>query len=684
MNLFGAVTDTLFAQRELLKSRQEPSEVHSPSRLFQVVESVASVLRKIPFLKHCIGPPVEGEELIRQLLAQQKVSTSYEEWYEVSQKLDILQNLEIWKYEKEFSLYDYQLVERRLAELRETINNKDYPKLLYLVRTTWSRNLGNMGNDVLYAYSHVGTKKLIEEYVAECVKGLNILASEDNGLDDTHVLGTLIQTRKAIGRTALVLSGGGCFGLIHIGVMATLLEQNMFPKVIAGSSAGAILASILSVQTPEETLQLLSTIATRKFEIFEENNHREGILVCLSRFLKYGTWFDNCYLQRTMQTFLGDLTFKESYNRTGRILNITVSPAAVHEQPTLLNYLTAPNVLLWSAVCVSCSLPGVFPSSTILEKDPRTGEISEWNKAATVKFVDGSVHNDLPIARLSEMFNVDHIIACQVNPHVVPFLKMAGDGVNTGNTFLRKSLQMVNNLASDEITHYLTIAGELGIAPNVCTKLKSVLAQQYSGDITILPDLRLTELNLLLTNPTPEFLLDASIRGARATWPQISMIQNHCSVEFELDRVIGLLRSRLVGRPVLIERNRPRSRTIAGGRRSDTATSTAITTTTNTRTPFGSAHDSSFTPVYHSGYSYYLETPAPAPAPPAYTRRASAYERRTATQPPSPLQSPLKSRNNSMENLVRRNSLREINALLYRDNSPKTSRKRIGGPKNHK
>ena len=42
-----------------------------------------------------------------------------------------------------------------------------------------------------------------------------------------------------------------------------------------------------------------------------------------------------------------------------------------------------------------------------------------------MKFVDGSVDNDLPITRLLEMFNVDHIIAVQVNPHVVPILRVS-------------------------------------------------------------------------------------------------------------------------------------------------------------------------------------------------------------------------------------------------------------------
>lgn len=54
----------------------------------------------------------------------------------------------------------------------------------------------------------------------------------------------------------------------------------------------------------------------------------------------------------------GDTTFAEAYQRTGRILNITTTPSSRSGAPSpLLNYLTAPNVVIWSAILASCSLP---------------------------------------------------------------------------------------------------------------------------------------------------------------------------------------------------------------------------------------------------------------------------------------------------------------------------------------
>jgi len=56
----------------------------------------------------------------------------------------------------------------------------------------------------------------------------------------------------------------------------------------------------------------------------------------------------------------GDLTFQEAFDRTGRIINITVSPMNDTDPPRLLNYLTAPHVLVWSAATASSAVPGVF------------------------------------------------------------------------------------------------------------------------------------------------------------------------------------------------------------------------------------------------------------------------------------------------------------------------------------
>jgi len=53
-------------------------------------------------------------------------------------------------------------------------------------------------------------------------------------------------------------------------------------------------------------------------------------------------------------------TAQEAYNRTHRILNITVNSRDQLEAPRLLNYITSPNVVIWTAACASCALSYLF------------------------------------------------------------------------------------------------------------------------------------------------------------------------------------------------------------------------------------------------------------------------------------------------------------------------------------
>ncbi|RLV91012.1 Lipase 4 [Spathaspora sp. JA1] len=498
-----------------------------------------------------------------ELLKERSSAKSFGQWKEISLKLDEIAGNNAWKSYPKSESYDYELIYNNMNEMKNARLANDYKLLLYLIRTKWIRNLGNMANNSLYKRSYVGTKVLIEEYIEECKACLEyLLNSKDVDLDDRYLLGMLIQTRKNIGRTALVLSGGSTFGVFHIGVLATLFEANILPRIVSGSSAGSIMASILCCHTQEETVVLLSSIAEYRFNIFDiadsgdisDLSAWKRTLHYLGHFIKYGTVFDLEGLKETVRSFIGDLTFREAYNRTGKILNITVSAASVHEQTRLLNYLTAPNCLIWSAVCASCSLPGIFPSVNVYEKNTSTGEIQEWNHDSSMKYFDGSVENDMPITRLSEMFNVDHIIAVQVNPHVVPVMKTPVVDIGAGvrkeiRQASRKFKTIFNNFcefAGCEIVHYLQILSELDICKESSNKIVSILSQDYSGDINIVHHYKPAELVKILTNPDTKFLLEYFCRGARATWPKVPIISNNCGVEFALDKSISLLRGRLI------------------------------------------------------------------------------------------------------------------------------------------
>lgn len=57
------------------------------------------------------------------------------------------------------------------------------------------------------------------------------------------------------------------------------------------------------------------------------------------------------------------------------------------DYPQLLNYLTAPNVLVWSASIASCAIPGIFSPVELLAKD-KHGNITSYYPEG-LKWSDG-------------------------------------------------------------------------------------------------------------------------------------------------------------------------------------------------------------------------------------------------------------------------------------------------------
>ncbi|ORY70311.1 acyl transferase/acyl hydrolase/lysophospholipase, partial [Pseudomassariella vexata] len=506
----------------------------------------------------------EAEREERRLLEERKQilaarlhnAETHTQWEAAAHELDIIEGNEQWKAEISTGDYNPDLIESRLEALDKARGKSDLRAMMHLVRTALSRDLGGMGNIDLYRHSHCGTKKLIEQYVDSTLKTITAMVDLSSrplpqDLEPKDLLDAVLFARQSFGRSALLLSGGGTFGMTHIGVMKALFEVKLLPRIISGSSAGSIICSIICTRTDDEVPQLLAEFPYGDLAVFEEEGNEDGILDHLRRLLTEGNWSDIKHLTRVMRNLLGDMTFQEAYNRTRRICNICVSSASIYELPRLLNYVTAPNVMIWSAVAASCSVPLVFSAAPLLVKDPLTGEHNPWNPTPQM-WIDGSVDNDLPMTRLAEMFNVNHFIVSQVNPHVVPFL--AKDDTPGPNPSTRPStskddtdwMYTMTQLAKSEALHRMQFLAEIGFFPNLVGKLRSILSQKYSGDINILPAIGVMDFPKILRNPTTEFMLRSCLLGERATWPKLSRIRDRCAIELALDRAVHSLRARVV------------------------------------------------------------------------------------------------------------------------------------------
>jgi TAG lipase/steryl ester hydrolase/phospholipase A2/LPA acyltransferase len=301
----------------------------------------------------------------------------------------------------------------------------------------------------LYEKTHVGTKLLLEDYIDEVTKQLNFICDVD--IEDFTIhekLEFFRNTQKSFGRTALLLSGGGTFGLYHVGIIKSLCEQKLLPKIISGSSAGAIVAAMFGTRTDKE-IHLLSEPENINWNFFERENQKGLRFTKISRLLKQGVVFDIEVFNECMKSNIGDITFAEAYNRTGRILNITVSSSTNFEMPRILNYLTAPNVLIRTAVVASSAVPFLFSSAPLLAKDVYRN-IVPWNPSGH-QWIDGSVEGDLPMQRISELFGVNHYCVSQVNPHIIPFLNNSHQKSNV----LTRAVSSIASIVNAEFQHRL-------------------------------------------------------------------------------------------------------------------------------------------------------------------------------------------------------------------------------------
>jgi predicted acylesterase/phospholipase RssA len=457
---------------------------------------------------------------------------SYEEWHKAALVLDHLDGLDKWRESTESESYDYKLLSSRTRLLRKLRRQKDVDQIMFRLREELHGNLGNMANPALYQKARVGTKKLIGNYLDEVCAALNLLCDSDmKALPPMRKRIFLKRAARSFGRSALLLSGGASLGLFHMGVIKELEEQGVLPRVITGSSAGSIVAGILATHTDEEME-----------ELFQRNDWRfEWVrLFRPNDLMKERSVLDQKALKRCIDQNIPDMTFLEAYQHTNRILNISVSPADSHQFPRLLNYLTAPNVFVRRAALASTAIPGIFPPVQLRARNFAGKSVAYMPQN---RWIDGSVHDDIPKEKVNRLHNVNHYIVSQTNLHVVPFLNEEME-----DTGLIPFLQdVVIKAPMVQIEHMLELVQQHFDFPglgSVIKKAHAVARQGYSGDITIHPERGLMSLPRMFNNLGPEQLETMMLEGRRATWPKIERIRNTTKISRTFDSCLRRMSER--------------------------------------------------------------------------------------------------------------------------------------------
>jgi predicted acylesterase/phospholipase RssA len=468
-----------------------------------------------------------SSKLIAGRIRDLENAADYPSWREIALELDQLEGADAWKLDEVGDDYDYMLIRERLDQMRQLRSRGDVRRLVHELAEGLHGNLGNTANPVLYAYARVGTKKLVQDYVDEAANCLRYVCDgrfEDFG--DAEKRQFFERTGASFGRSALLLSGGATLGMFHLGVIKALWDSGLLPRVISGSSAGAIIASMVATRSDDEVPELFDA-QNLNLQSFEG--------ISLRQVFSQGALMEPAPLEECLTRNIRAGSFLEAFERTGRMLGVTVSPAETNQQPRLLNYLTAPNVIVRSAVLASCAVPGVYPS-VMLEALDYSGATVPYMRSK--RWIDGSIANDLPMLRLARLHNVNHYIVSQTNPHVVPFMR---DPTLRAHGFfsVARELALLSSRGALKVARQYSSSFAGG---RIVDALNDMLQQRYSGDVSIFPHHSPAKLMRMFSNLSAEEIQRYIWEGERATWPKLERIRVQTRISRTFDDCLAALK----------------------------------------------------------------------------------------------------------------------------------------------
>jgi predicted acylesterase/phospholipase RssA len=481
--------------------------------------------------------------VLRRQIHQAK---DYYDWQEAAYHLDEYLGNEDWKQFDAYSYYNHQTIKKVTAELgklchrasaqasgREKVGEgtSALDELKTLLESCVKNNFVGIENPRLYSETYIGTKDLIQQFVDEVSRCLRLVLESEKLTDQEKVV-FFRHLELNYGRTALCLSGGATFAYYHFGVIKALLDAGELPEIICGTSGGALVAALVATRTDAELKACLVPALAHRIRACHE-----GFTVWSRRWWRTGARFDSLDWARQCAWFChGSLTFKEAFERTGRILNVSCVPSDPHSPTILNNHITSPDCVIWSAVLASAAVPGIL-NPIVLMRKTRDGSLVPYSFGN--KWKDGSLRTDIPLKALNIHFNVNFSIVSQVNPHINlfffsprgspgrPVTHRKGRGWRGG--FLGSTIETSIKL---DLQKYLKILRHLELLPRPMGQdWSEIWLQRFSGTVTIWPKTIASDFWNILSDPTPQRLERMLIVGQRSCWPKIRFIANRMKVE---------------------------------------------------------------------------------------------------------------------------------------------------------
>lgn len=445
-------------------------------------------------------------------------ASDYAAWSKTAQALDAKSGTQNWRDADESKHFDFKAIRARLERLRALSAAGDVKGLLFVLNEGIHGNIDGMGHERLYQKARFGTKKLIEDYVAEVVSALDrIAAARSIGREEKRDF--FRRAQHCYGRSALLLSGSGSFLFFHIGVVKALWEEGVLPSILSGASGGSIVAAMVCTRADRD---IGAHLEQRKLA----NPAVEG---------DYRRMAATDVADRLAE-LIPDLTFQEAYELSGRHLNVSVAPAEKHQNGRLLNAITAPNVLIREAVLASCAVPGVFPPVMLMARDDAGNRVPYQPDR---RWVDGSVTHDIPTKRLERLYGVNHHIVSQANPIALPFA-----------TDTRKQMAPIEAIQHASMTTFkawlnanmVIFQKPLELVPplnSLANLARSVINQEYTGDINIIRPPKFWSPTKILSDLAQDDIDELIDTGLRTAWPKVEMVRTQTAISRALEGILA-------------------------------------------------------------------------------------------------------------------------------------------------
>ena len=491
-------------------------------------------------------------------------ASTYSEWLALAELADAEEGRDAWRDLSSSKDYDWRHVQVSTQRLRAAREAGDITALMQQLLPLLKHNAFGELEYSLYTRARAGTKRLIEAYRDELCESLRALAMRAATADGSGVTRAALRefslaARASFGGAALMLSGGALFGVFHFGVVKALVDERLLPTVVCGASAGAVVASIVCSRSDDELRHLMHDKSDLYREMGSHGPFFGTTLWKIQRVLTRGRIYDFALWHKHMKWFSLGLTFKEAFEKTGRVLNITCTPVRSRGRraaPLLLNHLTAPHVDIASAVCASACVPLLIEPVVLLEKSPIDGKLRKYaspdDDDDCICYRDGSYESDVPIGGISATFGTTFTIVSQVNPHVVPFYahlqgrpgRPSGGRDHTGawrGGFLLCALEVA---LKNELRSAMRTMQQLGLLVDLFgVDWSHLWLQSQDGSVVLTPDLKLSHFTdrHLLSNVASLEDLNAKMRGMeRATWEGMGLIRTRMDVDAALSALEGV------------------------------------------------------------------------------------------------------------------------------------------------